>query len=164
MRYMTTCPSPLGEVILASDGQALTGLWFAGQKYERRGLAPDAQIRALPVFDATRAWLARYFSGRDPGPIPPVSPPGTPFQREVWALLRTIPYGRTQTYGELAQALARQRGGRPVSPRAVGSAVGKNPVSILLPCHRVVGSGSKLTGYAGGLERKRALLRLEGAL
>jgi len=113
-----------------------------------------------PVFRAVRLWLDRYFRGGDPGPTPPLAPEGTPFQREVWALLQAIPYGETTTYGLLAQGFA-ARTGRRTSPRAVGAAVGHNPISILIPCHRVLGADGGLTGYAGGLERKQWLLQHE---
>ena len=114
------------------------------------------------MFRQVRAWLDRYFRGEDPGPAPPLAPAGTAFQRAVWEVLREIPYGRTATYGQVAQAAGRGLG-RNTSPRAAGSAVGRNPISLLIPCHRVVGAGGSLTGYAGGLERKEALLKLEGA-
>ena len=157
MRYTDRYPSPLGWMILASDGAALTGLWFEGQKY-----CPDVsgyRQGELPVFAAAKAWLDVYFRGGDPGPVPPLAPAGTAFCQAVWAVLGTIPYGQTMTYGQVSGILARQRGSS--SPRAVGSAVGHNPISILIPCHRVVGAGGTLTGYAGGLERKRKLLALE---
>lgn len=164
MAYTTRCPSPLGTIALASDGAALTGLWFQGQRHYPAWLDGALEADDLPIFEQTRQWLARYFAGRDPGPTPPLAPAGTAFQREVWALLGAIPYGQTRTYGDLAQALARRRGLTRMSARAVGGAVGRNPISILIPCHRVVGRSGGLTGYAGGLERKRALLALEGAL
>ena len=154
MVYTLSLPSPLGDLTLASRGEALCGLWFNGQKYFAAGLPADREERDLPVFRETRRWLEAYFSGSAPDFLPPLAPEGTPFRRRVWEALLTIPYGETVTYGELAKRLS-------TAPRAVGSAVGRNPVSILIPCHRVVGSGG-LTGYAGGLERKRALLELEG--
>ncbi len=153
-------PSPLGELLLASDGEALTGLWFVGQAHCAAGLDPLHAERTLPVFEETALWLAAYFAGRDPGAVPTLRPRGTAFQKSVWAQLAAIPRGEMRTYGELARLLS-AGSGRPVSARAVGGAVGRNPISILLPCHRVVGAGGKLTGYAGGLERKRALLALE---
>ena len=159
MQYTGRYLSPLGELLLAADDAGLTGVWFQGQKYFGHGLDPAAQAGDLPVLDETRRWLDRYFSGRDPGPVPPLHPMGTDFQKRVWSLLLSIPRGQTATYGALAKELA----GRPVLSRAVGGAVGHNPISILIPCHRVVGAGGRLTGYAGGLERKRALLALEGA-
>lgn len=155
MRYATTCETPLGEVLLASDGAALMGLRFSGQKYAAAGLSPDAERRDdLPTFVAARSWLAAYFAGEKPGVPPALSPTGTPFQRAVWGELLHIPYGQTATYGELAARLN-------TAARAVGSAVGRNPISVIVPCHRVLGADGQLTGYAGGIWRKRALLALE---
>ena len=157
-KYWTILPSPLGMLTLASDGEALTGLWLEGQRYSPANPNP-ADRRELPVFLETERWLAVYFSGREPDFTPPLAPEGTAFQQAVWALLREIPYGKTRSYGDLARQLAVQRGA--CSARAVGSAVGRNPISILIPCHRVVGADGSLTGYAGGLDRKRQLLQLE---
>lgn len=158
MDYIATADTPLGPVLLASDGEALTGLWFLGQKHEKAGLSAEAEERELPVFDETRRWLALYFAGREPDFCPPLALRGTAFQMRVWAALRQIPYGQTRTYGELAGELGC------ASARALGQAVGRNPISLLIPCHRVLGAGGRLTGYAGGLWRKEALLRLEGIL
>lgn len=163
MRYRETFRSPLGTVTLASDGDSLTGLWFEGQRYYPGALEQESEEKDLPVFREVRAWLERYFSGKDPGPLPPLRVAGTDFQKEVWAVLRAIPYGQTRTYGDIARELARRRGLPQMSARAVGGAVGRNPISILVPCHRVVGANGSLTGYAGGVERKVALLKLEGA-
>lgn len=160
--FTITLPSPLGPLTLASDGAAITGLWLAGQKYFASTLdihaspAPD-----LPVFDQTAAWLTAYFTGAPLPAMPPLAPSGSPFRQAVWALLREIPYGATTTYGALAQALRAR--GIAAAPQAVGGAVGHNPISILIPCHRVVGADGSLTGYAGGVEKKRFLLKLEGA-
>lgn len=162
MIYMGRYDSPLGPITLAGEDGALTGLWFDGQKYFGAGLPAGTPEGEPPVFRQVRAWLDRYFRGEDPGPAPPLAPAGTAFQRAVWEVLREIPYGRTATYGQVAQATGRGLG-RNTSPRAAGSAVGRNPISLLIPCHRVVGAGGSLTGYAGGLERKEALLKLEGA-
>lgn len=162
MIYMGRYDSPLGPITLAGEDGALTGLWFDGQKYFGAGLPAGTPEGEPPVFRQVRAWLDRYFRGEDPGPAPPLAPAGTAFQRTVWEVLREIPYGRTATYGQVAQAAGRGLG-RNTSPRAAGSAVGRNPISLLIPCHRVVGAGGSLTGYAGGLERKEALLKLEGA-
>ena len=152
--------SPLGEILLASDGEALTGLWFAGQKYYAAGLDAAHAERELPIFDATARWLDLYFTGADPAFTPPLNLRGTEFQRMVWTMLLTIPYGGTRSYGELAGLLAEETGRR-VSARAVGTAVGRNPVSLIVPCHRVLAADGSLHGYAGGLRRKEALLRLE---
>ena len=162
MIYMGRYDSPLGPITLAGEDGALTGLWFDGQKYFGAGLPAGTPEGEPPVFRQVRAWLDRYFRGEDPGPAPPLAPAGTVFQRAVWEVLREIPYGRTATYGQVAQAAGRGLG-RNTSHRAAGSAVGRNPISLLIPCHRVVGAGGSLTGYAGGLERKEALLKLEGA-
>ena len=155
MDCICRCSTPLGTVTLASDGEALTGLWFDGQRYYARGLAPGAPEAALPVFDLARRWLEVYFSGREPDFSVTLALRGTPFQLRVWDLLRHIPYGQTATYARIAAAAGS-------SPRAVGGAVSRNPVSLMVPCHRVVGSDSSLTGYAGGTDRKLALLALEG--
>ncbi len=161
-RYAASCRTPLGPVWMASDGTALTGLWFEGQKYFPRGLDGESREAALPVFDEARRWLDLYFSGREPDFTPSLRLTGTDFQTEVWALLRAIPYGGTTTYGALARKLSRARGLSRLSAQAVGGAVGRNPISILVPCHRVVGANGSLTGYAGGMDRKLALLKLEG--
>ncbi len=158
----TELPSPLGTLTLAGDGFALTGLWFSGQKHFPADL-PEADRNALPVFAQAAQWLELYFSRREPDFLPPLAPRGTEFQRAVWALLREIPWGQTVSYGALARRLAETGPYARVSPRAVGSAVGRNPISILIPCHRVLGADGSLTGYAGGLQRKRQLLALEGA-
>lgn len=154
-------PSPLGRIYLAADALGVTGLWFEGQKYFPPGLAETGA--ALPALEEARRWLEIYFSGREPDFLPPLHPTGTAFQLEVWRLLREIPYGQTVTYGALARRLAARRGLAHMSAQAVGGAVGRNRISLLIPCHRVVGAGGTLTGYAGGLARKAALLRLEGA-
>ena len=160
MDYIHRYASPLGGITLASDGSALTGLWFDGQKYFAAALSPDREDKMLPVFADAERWLDRYFTGSIPGFVPPLCLRGTPFRLLVWETLLTVPYGQTVTYGQLAQRLA-LRTGRPVSARAVGGAVGHNPVSLIIPCHRVIGAGGSLTGYAGGLDRKISLLRLE---
>ncbi|MCI8468562.1 MAG: methylated-DNA--[protein]-cysteine S-methyltransferase [Eggerthellaceae bacterium] len=162
MQHYTTYTSPLGAITLAEEDGALTGLWFDGQKYDRATLAAGAgRADDLPVFEQARGWLDAYFAGTDPGALPPTAPRGTDFQRAVWAELATIPHGTLTTYGALAQSLGEHLGRR-CSARAVGTAVGRNPVSVILPCHRVVGASGSLTGYAGGLDRKTALLELEG--
>lgn len=147
---------------MASDGTALTGLWFNGQKYFAEGLAETAAAKTLPVFDEAVRWLDIYFGGRRPDFTPLLNLEGTAFRKEVWKLLLQIPYGQTTTYGELAAQLAVSKGLKRMSAQAVGGAVGHNPISIIVPCHRVVGTGGSLTGYAGGLPKKLALLKLEG--
>ena len=159
MDFITTCDSPIGRLILASDGQALTGLWMEGQKYFP--VLENARMREdVPVFLAARSWLDAYFAGEQPPITFPLNPQGSPFRQRVWQILQTIPYGQTATYGAIAKQLAAQSGTR-VSPQAVGGAVGHNPISILIPCHRVVGTDGSLTGYAGGIGRKEFLLSLE---
>lgn len=160
--YLMKLPSPLGPLFLASDGEALTGLWLEGQKYFAAGLEPEAEERPdLPVFRQAAAWLDAYFEKRELPPLPPLAPKGSAFRQKVWKLLLEIPFGKVTTYGALTEKL--KAAGVPASPQAVGGAVGHNPISILIPCHRVVGTDGSLTGYAGGVEKKRFLLELEGA-
>ncbi len=204
MTYTVHYNSPLGGITLASDGHALTGLWFDGQKHFAATLTNESSEDSdLPVFEQTRNWLDLYFSGECPDFTPPLAPKGTPFQQKVWRLLLAIPYGKTVTYGEIAQRVVETRliaslhGATPqdallrgascsgaslrdaslqgtsiqgtlltknMSAQAIGSAVGRNPISLIIPCHRVVGANGSLTGYAGGLERKKYLLELEHVL
>lgn len=161
MIYTHTTPSPLGNITLASDGKSLTGLWFDGQKAFPHEHLSESTSAELPVFARTCRWLDIYFSGKVPDFTPQMSLKTTPFREVVYDILLTIPYGQTMTYGEIASIIARQRGVERMSAQAVGGAVGHNPVSIIIPCHRVVGTDGSLTGYAGGLDRKISLLRLE---
>ncbi len=163
MEYLEHDCCALGPITLAGEGDFLTGLWFDGQKHFGAHLSKDAEYGHLPVFDRTRLWLDRYFEGIEQQSPPWLCLRGTAFQREVWQILRRIPYGRVTTYGQIAAQLAQDKGVAAMSARAVGNAVARNPISILVPCHRVVGSGGRLTGYAGGIERKARLLALEGA-
>lgn len=163
MQYTTHYDSPLGGILLAADAIGLIGLWFDGAKYCADPLEPNHRAGNLPVLDAARRWLDIYFTGREPDFMPPLHMTGSPFRMAVWKMLREIPYGQTTTYGAIAKRLAARRGTGSMSAQAVGGAVGHNPLSIMVPCHRVVGSGGSLTGYAGGVEKKAALLRLEGA-
>ena len=159
--YWTSLPSPIGQITLASDGQAITGLWLAGQKYYAVTLDAGAvQAPERPEFRQAIDWLDAYFSGQVPPALPPLAPKGSLFRQAVWRLLLEIPRGQTTTYGILAQKLRDQ--GLSASAQAVGGAVGHNPISILIPCHRVVGAKGSLTGYAGGIMVKRRLLELEG--
>ena len=163
MQFTGRYASPLGGILLAADDVGLTGLWFEGQKYFAQSLDEAHEEREMPLFDDVKRWLDLYFSGQTPDFTPPLHLTGTAFQREVWEILCAIPYGRTTTYGEIAAQIAKRRGLSSMSAQAVGSAVGHNPVSIIVPCHRVVGRNGSLTGYAGGVDRKRSLLTLEGA-
>ena len=161
MQYTSRYRSPLGEMLLAADESGVTGLWFAGQKYFARHLDKEQVEKEIPLFTTVKQWLDVYFAGSEPDFTVPLHFTGTAFQNEVWGILCAIPYGQTTTYGEIAKQLAARRGLPHMSAQAVGGAVGHNPISILVPCHRVVGLGGHLTGYAGGLERKRCLLALE---
>ena len=163
LQYTYSYDSPLGRILLASDGAALTGLWFEGQKYYAAALVGQHEEKALPVFEQTKNWLDIYFGGKEPDFTLPLAPAGSDFRREIWELLCSIPYGKTVTYADLAAIIAERRGLSHMSAQAVGGAVGHNPISIIIPCHRVVGSGGSLTGYAGGIDRKIRLLSLEGA-
>ena len=154
MQYISKYTSPLGAITLASNGEALTGLWFDGQKYFGAN---------LPVFKQTKEWLNLYFIGQKPDFIPLLALQASEFRLAVWQILLEIPYGQTLSYGDISAVLAKQKGLKTMSAQAVGGAVGHNPISIIIPCHRVVGSNGNLTGYAGGLEKKIALLQLEGA-
>lgn len=161
MQYTNTYHSPLGEITMAASGEGLEGLWFDGQKYFGSTLSQEREIRELPVFDETKRWLDLYFSGRNPDFTPRLSLKGSSFRLDVWEILKQIPYGHTMTYGQIAAMLAGQRGIAAMSAQAIGGAVGHNPVSLIIPCHRVVGSNGSLTGYAGGIEKKVRLLQLE---
>lgn len=162
MKYMMTYRSSMGDITLASDGEVLTGLWLEGQKYYARGLERAREEKDFPVFRQATEWLDIYFSGKEPGFTPPLLLQGSDFRKEVWAILTAIPYGRTRTYGDIARELAQKRRLPRMSAQAVGGAVGHNSISIIVPCHRVVGANGNLTGYAGGIEKKIALLKLEG--
>ncbi|MFN7287547.1 MAG: methylated-DNA--[protein]-cysteine S-methyltransferase [Burkholderiales bacterium] len=153
----TRLTSPLGDILLAYESDALTGLYFEGQKHQPAWLAATPGDEQHPIARAPALWLEDYFSGKAAAAPPPLKLRGTPFQQAVWRALQTIPRGQTLSYAQIAQTA-----GTPRAVRAVGAAIGRNPVSILVPCHRVVGRDGSLTGYAGGLERKAALLRLEG--
>ena len=155
--------SPLGEILLAADERGLTGLWLEGQKSDPAGLPAAHGERRTPILAEAARWLDVYFSGQEPDFLPPLHPPGSKFQLAVWELLLQIPYGQTTTYGALARQLAARRGLSRMSAQAVGGAVGHNRISVMIPCHRVVGTNGSLTGYAGGLDKKIRLLELEHA-
>ena len=161
MTYTYHYDSPLGGITLSSNGTELTGLWFDGQKYFGDTLPKEYEEKPLPIFEQSVHWLDIYFSGQKPDFLPKLHLIGTDFQREVWDILLEIPYGQTVTYGEIARKIADKRGLKTMSAQAVGGAVGHNRVSVIVPCHRVIGSDGSLTGYAGGIERKIRLLDIE---
>ena len=161
MQYITHYQSPVGGILLAADETGLTGLWFDGQKYYADRLDPEHEEKDTPVLAQAKEWLTIYFSGREPLFSPPVHMSGTPFQLSVWEILQKIPYGKTVTYGEIAKEIAERKGLSRISAQAAGGAVGHNKISIIIPCHRVVGINGSLTGYAGGIEKKVKLLTLE---
>ena len=163
MHYINHYHSPLGTILLAADDTGLTGLWFEGQKYFAQGLDKETEEKDLSVLQTARRWLDVYFSGQKPDFQVPLHLQGTTFQKEVWEMLSSIPYGKTTTYGAIAKQLAAKRGLPHLSAQAVGSAVGHNKISIIVPCHRVIGADGSLTGYAGGIWRKEKLLALEQA-
>ena len=153
--------SPLGGILLAADEVGLTGLWFDGEKYFADTLDPEHKAQETSILRKAKRWLDVYFRGQEPDFTPPLHPIGSPFRQEVWALLLQIPYGQTTTYGALAKQLAAMHGLSRMSAQAVGGAVGHNEISIIIPCHRVVGTNGSLTGYAGGIDKKAKLLTLE---
>lgn len=161
MQYISHYHSPLGNILLAADQIGLTGLWFEGQKYFALYLDKEHEEKEVPVLQQTKKWLDIYFSGKEPVFKLPLHFTGTDFQNEVWEILSAIPYGQTTTYGEIAKQIAAKRGLARMSAQAVGGAVGHNEISIIVPCHRVVGSNGSLTGYAGGIDKKIKLLTLE---
>lgn len=181
MEYISHYKSPLGKITMAAEKNALTGLWFDGQKYYADTLGAAWEEKELPVFEQTKKWLDIYFGGKNPDFMPPIAMKTTPFRKEVWEILLSIPYGKTMTYGEIAKQIFSQRQIRDMqknegenqtknsgrnekvhmSAQAVGQAVGHNSISIIVPCHRVVGSDGSLTGYAAGIEKKVQLLTLE---
>lgn len=152
--------SPIGNITMASDGESLCGLWFDGQKYFASTVKGKTEDKTLPVFEQTKKWLDIYFSGNEPDFTPKLSLDGSKFRKAVWDILLTIPYGSVMTYGEIAKIMAKQRGVAKMSAQAVGGAVGHNPISIIVPCHRVVGTNGNLTGYAGGIDKKISLLKI----
>lgn len=161
MQYINHYDSPIGNILLAADNIGLTGLWFEGQKYFALHLDIEHQEKDLPVFTEAKRWLDIYFSGKEPDFTIPLHYKGTDFQKDVWEILCSIPYGKTMTYGEIARQIASKRGLKRMSAQAVGGAVGHNPISIIVPCHRVIGANGTLTGYAGGIDKKVKLLTLE---
>lgn len=161
MDYINHYCSPIGNILLAADDMGLTGLWFEGQKYFALNLDKVHEERELPVFEKAKQWLDVYFLGKEPDFTVPLHFTGTDFQNDVWKILCAIPYGQTMTYGEIAKKIAAKKGLPSMSAQAVGGAVGHNEISIIVPCHRVVGKNGSLTGYAGGIDKKIKLLQLE---
>ena len=161
MTFLQHYNSPLGGILLAADEIGLTGLWFDGQKYFARDLPAEHVEQNTPILSEAKRWLDIYFTGREPDFTPPLHPIGSVFRQAVWEILLQIPYGQTTTYGEIARQLAAKLGLPRMSAQAVGGAVGHNEISIIIPCHRVVGTSGSLTGYAGGIDKKVKLLELE---
>ena len=163
MTYTQHYNSPLGDLLLAADKTGLTGLWLDGAKYFADNLPEAHTEQETPILLEAKHWLDLYFAGNKPDFMPPLHPIGSAFRQAVWNILLQIPYGQTMTYGEIARQLAKKQGRARMSAQAVGGAVGHNKISILIPCHRVVGTNGSLTGYAGGLDKKIKLLELEQA-
>lgn len=163
MTYIRHYDSPLGGILLAADEIGLTGLWFDREKYFADNLPAEHTERETPVLAESKRWLDTYFAGSEPDFLPPLHPIGSAFRREIWEILLRIPYGQTTTYGTIARELAQKRGLARMSAQAVGGAVGHNEISIIIPCHRVIGASGSLTGYAGGIDKKVRLLELERA-
>ena len=161
MDYTYHYTSPIGGITVASNGESLTGLWFDGQKYFASTLSQRHVEKQLPIFDRTCEWLDLYFSGKSPDFIPPVFMYVSNFRRDVYEILMTIPFGETMTYKEVADLIAKKHRIISMSAQAVGGAIAHNPISLVIPCHRVIGTNGKLTGYAGGLDKKKWLLNME---
>ncbi len=161
MHYLSHYNSPLGHIVLTADDIGLTGLWFENQKYFGLHLSEQQEEKELSVFIKAKEWLDIYFSGREPDISLPLHFNGTEFQKEVWEILCSIPYGKTVSYGDIARQIAEKRGIQRMSAQAVGGAVGRNPISIIVPCHRVIGADGSLVGYGGGMDKKIFLLELE---
>lgn len=161
MIFIQHYDSPLGAILLAADETGLTGLWFDGQKFFARDLPVERVEQNTPALSEVKRWLDIYFAGKEPDFMPPLHPIGSAFRRSVWDILLRIPYGQTTTYGEIARQLAEKQGRPRIAAQAVGGAVGHNKISIIIPCHRVVGTNGSLTGYAGGIDKKVKLLEWE---
>ncbi len=161
--FKTEYNSPIGKLTLVSDGKSLTGLYIEGQKYFNCPKNAN-QKDDLTIFCNAKNWLNDYFKGKNPSVSLPLAPFGSEFGKEIWKILQKIPYGKTTTYGEIAEQIAKKRGLKKMSAQAVGGAVGHNPISIIIPCHRVLGKNGALTGYNGGIDKKITLLKLEGTL
>ena len=163
MTYIFYYDSPLGKITVASDGKVVMGLCFEGQKYYDDSIKGETEEKPLAIFDETKMWLDMYFSGKEPDFTPAISLSGTPFKKTVAKIVLGVPYGKTTTYGDIARIIAKDRGIERASARAVGGAVGHNSISLIVPCHRIVGANGSLTGYAGGIDKKIKLLKLEKA-
>lgn len=159
-KFILPYESPLGRLILASDGEHLTGLWIEGQKYFGSTLQDDVCQKELEIFKETSQWLDKYFTGERSDVTPKLKVSGSAFRQRVWEILRTVPYGETTTYGSIARQMEQENGKR-VSAQAVGGAIGHNPLMLVIPCHRVIGSDGSMTGYAGGIDKKIWLLNHE---
>lgn len=164
MEYTKEYQSPIGKILLSSDGEHLTGLWFEEQKYFGSTLDAEHKEKDLMIFDETAQWLDCYFGGKYPDFLPNLAPKGSEFRQLIWRILCEIPCGVTTTYGEIARIAAKRMGRKSMSAQATGGAVGHNPISIIIPCHRVVGTDGSLTGYAGGTEKKEWLLEQEATM
>jgi len=162
MHYTSIYISPIGEITLAADKKNLVGLWFNGGKYYCDNLDKNHIEKETEIIKCTKKWLDIYFSGKEPDFIPPLNPIGSEFRHKVWNHLKKIPYGKTITYNDIANEIAKEKGIKKMSAQAVGGAIGHNEISIIIPCHRVVGTNRSLTGYAGGIDKKIQLLKLEG--
>lgn len=163
MSYIWHYDSPVGKITMAENKDMLTGLWFDGQKYFADRISKSSEEKKIPVFEETEKWLDIYFGGQEPDFIPPIDMEGiSPFRKRVWEIMLTIPYGKTRSYGSIAKQISSETGKR-ASAQAVGGAVGHNSISIIIPCHRVVGENGNLTGYAGGIDKKIMLLKIENA-
>lgn len=161
MVYTCKYESPIGDILLAADEIGLTGLWFEGEKYFANTLPDERISQETDILTEAKKWLDVYFSGEEPTFTPPLHPAGSTFRQSVWQILLQIPYGKTTTYGEIARKIARMKNRPHMSAQAVGGAVGHNEISIIIPCHRVVGTNGSLTEYAGSIDRKISLLKLE---
>lgn len=163
MIYTCKYESPIGNILLAADEIGLTGLWFEGQKHFANTLSDEPISQETRILAEAKKWMDVYFSGEEPKFTPPLHPAGSEFRQAVWQILLQIPYGQTITYGEIAGKMAEIKNTSRMSAQAVGGAVGHNEISVIIPCHRVVGTNGSLTGYAGGIDKKIALLELEHA-
>ena len=162
MEYIWHYKTPIGDITLAANTLAITGLWFDGQKYYADTLEAEHEEKLIPVIEEAIRWLDIYFAGTAPDFTPPLCMKTTLFRKRVWEIMLTIPYGKTMTYAQIAQIIAQERGLSRMSAQAVGGAVSHNSISLIIPCHRVIGTDGSLTGYAGGIDKKRKLLEMEG--